>query len=71
MEEMTHDNQIIQSDTKDEQHAPLVPTVKKGKLKEKKSEDKTHPNYNVLSIARKPMQTLTVSKQNMTNIQVA
>ena len=46
MEEMTHDNQIIQSDTKDEQHAPLVPTVKKGKLKEKKSEDKTHPKYN-------------------------
>ena len=62
MEEMTHDNQIIQSDTKDEQHAPLVLTVKKGKLKEKKSEDKTHPKYNVLSIARKPMQTLTVSK---------
>lgn len=44
MEEMTHDNQIIQSDTKDEQHAPLVPTVKKGKLKEKNQKTKLIPN---------------------------
>ena len=33
-----------------------------GEIERKKSEDKTHPKYNVLSIARKPMQTLTVSK---------